>query len=58
MKYIKAFPSQRHSFIHHDFSGILLNNTRAPPCNATGDEVGLELATDGIQFYVFANLAM
>ena len=47
------------SFIYPDCSGTA---SQATPQgrrreNATAGKVGFELATDGIQFYVFANLA-
>ena len=48
----------RRSFHNHDCSGTASQVTpqvRFQRANASGGKVGPELATDGIQFYVFAN---
>ena len=48
----------RSSFDKHNCSGTASQVTaqqRQQHANASGSKVGFELATDGIQFYVFAN---
>ena len=53
----KTLSGVRHSFNSHGCFGnsISGHTTRAPPQTQPVVRVGLELATDGIQFYVIAN---
>ena len=58
LQFVKKKSGVRRSFDNHDCSGTAFQVTppvRYQHANASCGKVGLGLATDGIQFYVFAN---